>query len=181
MSEQYTISAVSSQTRDYESNGKSNRVYYVKLEGVEADVPSKAFELHQRQTSKAPSAGQSIDVKTFQKGDHEGTPYVKILKDWDAIKAKAGGGSQGSDERGESIERQVAAKVAAEMACALTHVSEEAQQPVYLISNFEGFFDAVIAKIQGPPQASRNGGGEVPADMSGLPTGPVSDDSQIAF
>jgi hypothetical protein len=183
VSEQYTISAVSTQTRDYVSNGNANRVYYVKLEGVEADVPSQAFELHQRQTSRAPTSGQKIDVKTFVKGTHDGKPAVKIVKDWDAIKAnQAGGGgqsSQGSDERGESIERQVAAKVAGLMVA--SHPVPQTG-PVGVIANFEEFFNTVLKKIQGGSEASRNGGGEVPADMTGLPTSaPVTDDSQIKF
>ena len=180
MSEQYTISAVSPQTTD----DGDFRIYYLKLNEAQPKEGVQAFELVQKQTSKPPKAGQTIEVKTFQEGTRDGKPFVKIIKDWDAIKARqasGGGGSShgGSDERGESIERQVAAKVAGEMAAA---TPIDGLGPVAMVSNFEGFFDAVIAKIKGTPQAAQNGGGEVPADMTGLPaSAPVSDDSQIKF
>ena len=179
MSEQYTISAVSPQTTD----DGDFRIYYLKLNEAQPKEGVQAFELVQKQTSKAPKAGQTIEVKTFQEGTRDGKPFVKIIKDWDAIKARqaSGGGrqsSQGSDDRGESIERQVAAKVAGEMAAA---TPIDGLGPVAMVSNFEGFFDAVIAKIKGAPSAPSTNGGEVPADVSGLPTGPVSDDSQIKF
>lgn len=40
---------------------------------------------------------------------------------------------------------------------------------------------AISATEQAPSPQPQLNGGEVPADMSGLPTGPVSDDSQIKF
>jgi hypothetical protein len=178
VSEQYTISAVSEHTVD----DGDYRIYYVRLNEAQPKEGVPGFEIVQKRASKAPKAGQTILVKTFQEGTRDGKPTVKIVKDWDAIKANqaSGGGSShaGSDERGESIERQVAAKAAAEMAAA-TPIGDLG--PVAMVSNFEGFFDAVIAKIKGSPQGASTNGGEVPADMTGLPTGPVSDDSQIKF
>jgi hypothetical protein len=179
VSEQYTISAVSEHTVD----DGDYRIYYVRLNEAQPKEGVPGFEIVQKRASKAPKAGQTILVKTFQEGTRDGKPTVKIVKDWDAIKASqaSGGGQspQGSDERGESIERQVAAKVAGLMVA--SHPVPQTG-PVGVIANFEEFFDTVLKKIQGGSEASRNGGGEVPADMTGLPTSaPVSDDSQITF
>ncbi len=184
MSEQYTISAVS----DHTVEDGDYRIYYVKLSEAQPKEGVQAFELVQKKASNAPKAGQTIDVKTFSEGTRDGKPTVKIIKDWDAIKARqaSSGGrqsSQGSDERGESIERQVAAKVAGEMAIG---TSDPAKGPVFVVSNFEAYFDAVLAKIKGQPaqQTLNGGGGEVPADtrdMAPAATASTADDASLPF
>jgi hypothetical protein len=179
MSDQYTISAVSTQTRDYQANGKNLRVYYVKLDGVQPKEGVQAFELHQLQSSKPPEQGHRIDVKTFQEGDYQGAPFVKIIKDFAGRQGASPGGGQGSDERGESIERQVAAKVAGKMA---TDTADPAGLgAVLVISNFEAYFDAVLAKIKGGPAQQTLNGGEVPADMAELTPAAAAPDESIPF
>jgi hypothetical protein len=187
MAGEYTISAVSPQTID---DGEY-RIYYVKLEDAEPSNGAQAFELVQKQASKAPTAGQSILVKRLQPGTRDGKPTVKIVKDWDAIKAAGssggGGGSGGGrqsggrdDATGQSIERQTAAKAAAEMVA-----TQPASSAVVMLANFEAAFDVVLGKIQGVaqvPQGASNGGGqgEIPADTTGLEpaaTAPSGDDS----
>lgn len=179
---EYTISAVSEHTVD----DGDYRIYYVRLNETRPKEGVQAFELVQKQASKAPKAGQTILVKTFVEGTRDGKPTVKIVKDWDAIKAnQASGGNQSrgrDDATGQSIERQVAAKVAGEMVAGMPLPETGA---IGVVANFEGFFDAVIAKIQGaPPQQTLNGGGgEVPADTTGMQpaAAPADDGEDIPF
>lgn len=174
----YTISAVSEHTVD----DGDFRIYYVRLQEAQPKEGVQAFEVHQKRATGAPKQGQTLEVKAFQEGTRDGKPYVKIIKDWDAIKAKqasGGGQSSGGDERGESIERQVAAKVAGEMAIGTPDPS--GLGAVLVISNFEAYFDAVLRKIKGGSAQSVNGGGEVPADTDGLQPAATAADESIPF
>lgn len=203
MSEQYTISAVSPQTFD----DGDYRVYYVKLAGANpAPEGLDHFELTQKPSSKAPEAGQKIDVKTFKEGVRDGRPYVKIIKDWDAIKARsnsnssAGGGGNKSYERSPDHPLNMARAVHNGAASMVTQVIEQqltvgvAEQPqseqAYwaLYDRVYGqlrqrYPQAVLAQAdaQSAVQTAQNGGGEVPADMTDLapavPAASVGDES----
>lgn len=176
MSEEHTISAVSTQTRDYGDGAKAKRVYYVKLEGVVPKVGVQAFELHKLQTSKPPAVGHKLDVKMFQEGEFSGTPFVKIIQEYkaDAPRQQSGGRD---DATGQSIERQVAAKCAAEMAAAAG-----GDAPT-MVANFEAVFDIVIGKIQAAPQQQLPvATAEVPAETDGLvPAATTADGDDIPF
>jgi hypothetical protein len=184
----YTVTKAQ-QARTYQSKYGEMVVWKVRLEDATTTNTGGVFELHKKPGNE-PKPGDSLEVERSQEGEFDGSPFVRLFL---AKPQNAGGGqsygggarSGGRDDAtGQSIERQTAAKVAGELAA-----SVRTPDPMLMQANFEGFFDAVLSKIQGGPQASqgaRNGGGqeEIPADREGLApaaTAPTGDDSTLPF
>jgi hypothetical protein len=112
----FTIAAVSSETRDWKSSqGAENRSYYVKQDGDE-----KVYELAQKRDKAPPKVGDTIDA-TIETREHNGTTYYKLKRIYNQQGGGRGGGgnSPKSPEERASIERQTAAKVAAELLIAM--------------------------------------------------------------
>ena len=176
----YTVTKAQ-QARSYQSKYGDMVVWQVRLDSATTESTDGIFELHKKPGNE-PKPGDTIEVERTQEGEFDGNPFVRLY----LAKPPQGGGfsdggqSRSDDKRGESIERQVAAKVAGEMA--VTTPDPGGVGAVLVISNFEAYFDAVLAKIKGGPQQSLNGGGgEVPADMQGLASSPATSDEQIPF
>lgn len=82
------------------------------------------------------------------------------------------------DVTGKSIERQTAAKAAAEMAAAAG-----GDAPT-MVANFEAMFDTVIAKIHGASQSAPKPPDQLPVDREGLEPQPAlagAGDADIPF
>ena len=179
MNGNYTITKAA-QARTYDSKYGEMVVWKVRLQDVTTERTDGVFELHKKPGNE-PKIGDTLEVERSQEGESpNGEPFVRLFlaKPQNAGGGGSyGGGSRSDDQRGESIERQVAAKVAGEMAAAVP-----AQDPMVAAANFEGFFDAVLAKIKygtGTPQLNGSqAGGEVPADTRDFVPAPagVSDD-----
>ena len=93
---EHVITEVGETTRQYKDNYGDKVVYYVRLENVVAETPNQAFELHKQATSKPPEPGHKLDVKRFDKGDHNGVPFVRIYQNF-TERSGGSGGSGGSD------------------------------------------------------------------------------------
>jgi hypothetical protein len=184
----YTVTKAQ-QTRTYQGKYGEMVVWQVRLADATTTNTDGVFELHKKPGNE-PKPGDSLEVERSQEGEFDGSPFVRLFL---AKPQNAGGGqSYGAragrdDATGQSIERQTAAKVAGELAAATPVPAEHGA--TYMVSNFSGFFDEVLSKIQGGPRAvqgARNGGGqeEIPADRTGLEpaaTAPAGDDSTLPF
>lgn len=193
MGQQHTISAVSEKTREY----GDKIVYYVRLNEAEADVPSKAFELHKKKTSKPPAEGHRLDVKTFQKGDFQGSPFVKIIQDYKDAPAGGGGGggdSKNFDRRPEHPRNESRMIHTSSLSATPGYIEQMltigvAEQPKTW-DEYWALVEKVASKLthsyevaMEPQQQLPVAGGEVPADTDGLAPAAAAapDDDKIPF
>lgn len=106
----YTIAAFDGPPRDWEYQGNNFRSYYCKFEGDE-----RRIEIAQKPETPAPNIGDTLTgVITDKNG------YFKFKKARQGGGFGGNGGSRPRDpQERESIERQVAAKVASDLLVAL--------------------------------------------------------------
>lgn len=191
----YKISAVSDQTRDYPSQYGDMTVYWVKLENAEAEVPAGAFELHKKQSSKAPEVGNEIDVQRFERGEFNNTPFVRIRPVFKDNRGGGGGKGYNDPETVARISRSHSQEMALRFVAAAGDLdkldpAERATADAYLSTVLKPLVDwfdkdkaeAGKAAGQQSQQVSFSDGGEVPADTSGMSNGAASQaDETIPF
>jgi hypothetical protein len=109
----FTITGFASAPRDWETANGQFRSYYLKVEGDE-----KTYELAQKRDKPAPNVGDTVDA-TVETREVNDVTYYKLKREYQ----QRGGGGNGNRSKDpaerESIERQVAAKVASDLLVAL--------------------------------------------------------------
>lgn len=133
---QYTIQAVSQQTRSYETKFGPMTSYKLKLEGH--DVP---VELGQKASSPAPRAGQTID------GHIEDGPYGPKFKKEYAQGGFGGQSSSGPSGSGMATNQTNHSKGGKEFDSFTMYLSYAKDVAVALITTKEGFNEDVYAKV----------------------------------
>jgi hypothetical protein len=196
---EYTIEAVSDQTRPYPSQYGDMVVYWVKLKDTNAEVPAGAFELHKKASSKPPEVGHTVEVERFERGQHNDVPFIRIRPLF-RQQGGRGGGGRGYDDpetiaritRSHSQEMALRFVAATDAASAL-NPEETASRDAFLAGVLKPLIDWFDSDVQGAAKSAKGQdgqqpvsfGGEVPADGTGLSNGSstaaATADDQIPF
>lgn len=108
----YTIVGFAQAPRDWETANGQFRSYYLNVEGDD-----KTYELAQKRDKPAPNVGDSFEA-TVETREANGVTYYKLKRQYQQ-RSNGGSGRPRDPQERESIERQVAAKVASDLLVAL--------------------------------------------------------------
>lgn len=195
---EYTVTTTPMAARTYPNKNKAGSnlvVWRLGLQDAQSAAPDGLFELHMNEGNDPPAVGDTLDVERFITGEFSQVPFSRIKKVWKQDGGdKSSGGGGGKDD----FERRPDHPI--NMARAL-HTSALSSTPVFidqmltigavpqpsteaeywaLVGRVCGrlrasYPDAVLAQADGPQAGStaQNGGGEVPADTTGLEPQPA--------
>lgn len=136
---EFTIAAVSEQTREFQTNSGHDLIEYkLKLEG-EGD---KVFRLNQKPDTDPPAAGQTIDANVTEESSQYGPKLVKQF-------ANTGGG-QGGGDRSAEINRAVAFKGAVEITAAQV---QGGLDPAQVVPQIEALTAQLLPIVEDSPSA----------------------------
>ncbi len=161
-------------------------VWHVRLhDSIPTDVPSGEYELHKK-PGNTPQVGDEIEVDRFAPGQSpDGTPFVRIF----AASSFAGGGSSTGAGGGSTAARtpdqqkSIVRQHSQEMALRLIEATGDAKDlnlsdaglagtylngTVKRLTNW--FAQDALPERAAPAPTVNGGGGEVPADTTGLPS-----------
>jgi len=199
MGQLYTILSAE-EGRTYTGKYGDMVVWNVTLENARPENGAGSFELHKK-PGNTPQPGDTIEVKRFAPGEHQGNPHVRIFVEspqgagagaGTSSTGGGGGGTRWTPEKERSVVRQHSQEMALRFIAATKGFDEldptEDADVGFVLNSVvrrvtdwfaadatpEGNGAAVVA----PPNG---GGGEVPADTSGLAPAPAGVGDDIPF